>query len=211
MAEPQAHFDANPLLAPILVIPAARLVANIVPRTRRFPAIEVRPMIHLTTRQASQTMRLGEWIGRRLAPGTTVGLDGDLGMGKTWMAKGLVKGIGDYDETLVKSPAFNLVHEYPVVQGQAIQQVIHIDFYRLEELASTDFLLFSEYFERPGVITLVEWAGKFLAELVPSYLSVTLSACAGRDLDCREVLIGAVGSGYQGIQVELEQYANAGA
>ena len=98
--------------------------------------------------------------------------------------------------------------------------MIHIDFYRLEELTDTDFLLFSEYFERPGVIALVEWAGKFprrgtngglLAELVESYLSVTLSACAGGDDDCREVLIGAVGSGYEEILGELEDYADVGA
>ncbi len=166
-------------------------------------------MKNVITHQVSETLRLGEWIGRRLAPGMTVGLDGDLGMGKTWMAKGLVKGIGDYDQTLVKSPAFNLVHEYPVARGKAIQQVIHIDFYRLEELGSTDFLLFSEYFERPGAIALVEWARKFLAELVPSYLSVTLSACAG-GADCREVTIAAVGSGYDALLAELEDYAHAG-
>ena len=73
-------------------------------------------MIELTTPQAAETLELGRRIGRRLAPGMPVGLDGDLGAGKTWMAKGLVQGIGDYDETLVKSPAYNLVHEYPVVR-----------------------------------------------------------------------------------------------
>ncbi len=166
-------------------------------------------MIQLTTHQASQTLRFGEWLGRRLKPGMTIGLDGDLGMGKTWMAKGLVRGIGDYDETLVKSPAFNLVHEYAVARGEMIQQVIHIDFYRLEELESTDFLLFSEYFERPGAIALVEWAGKFLAELVPGYLSVMLSPCAGDDTDCRELVISAVGSGYEELLAELKGYAHA--
>ncbi len=166
-------------------------------------------MISLTTHEAAETQELGEWIGRRLAPGTTVGLDGDLGAGKTWMAKGLVRGIGDYDETLVKSPAYNLVHEYPVARDGAIQPVIHIDFYRLEELTDTDFMLFSEYFERPEAIALVEWARKFLVELVPDYLSVTLSPCPGGDADCRQISIGVTGSGYEELLVELEAYANA--
>ena len=166
-------------------------------------------MIHLTTHQASETLRLGEWIGRRLTPGMTVGLDGDLGAGKTWMAKGLVRGIGDYDETLVKSPAFNLVHEYPVTRGGAIQPVIHVDFYRLEELTDTDYLLFSEVLERPEAIALVEWASKFLAELVPDYLSVTLTTCDGGEADCRQLALGVVGSGYEALLAELETYAHA--
>ena len=167
-------------------------------------------MIHLTTHQASETLELGKWLGRRLTPGMTIGLDGDLGAGKTWMAKGLVQGIGDFDETLVKSPAFNLVHEYPVARGSTIQPVIHIDFYRLEELGDTDFLLFSEYFERPEAILLVEWANRFLVELAPDYLSITLTAPAGSETDRREIAISVVGAGYDPLLKELATYAHPG-
>ncbi len=166
-------------------------------------------MIRLTTHAASETLRLGRWIGRRLKPGATVGLDGDLGAGKTWMAKGLVQGIGGFDPTLVKSPAFNLVHEYPVARGEAVQPVIHIDFYRLETLTATDFLLFVEYFERPEAFVLVEWASRFLAELVPGYLSVTLTGCTGGEEECRQVEITSVGPGYDALLGDLEGYENA--
>lgn len=151
-------------------------------------------MIRLRTQSADETLRLGERIGRQLVPGSVVGLDGELGTGKTWMAKGLVRGIGDFDEELVKSPAYNLVHEYPVARGGATVPVVHIDFYRLPELSQTDRLLFEEYFGHGDRVVIVEWAGKFLVELAPSYLSVTLGLCADGDPDCREIEAGVVGA-----------------
>lgn len=166
-------------------------------------------MVRLTTRDAAQTLELGRWIGRRLAPGSVVGLDGDLGAGKTWMAKGLVRGIGDHDETLVKSPAFNLIHEYPTVRDGTHLSVIHIDFYRLDDLSETDFLLFSEYFERPASIWLVEWARKFLCELAPRYLAIDLSPCVAGDDECRTFAVGAVGGGYGELLEGLRDHAYA--
>jgi tRNA threonylcarbamoyladenosine biosynthesis protein TsaE len=150
-------------------------------------------MIRLRTQSADETLSLGERIGRLLAPGSVVGLDGDLGTGKTWLAKGLVRGIGAFDEELVKSPAYNLVHEYRVARDGATLPVVHIDFYRLPELSATDRLLFEEYFGHRDRIVLVEWAGRFLEELAPSYLAIELGLCPDGDADCREIAIGAVG------------------
>lgn len=164
-------------------------------------------MIRYTTQTPEDTLSLGRRMGRRLAPGTTVGLDGDLGAGKTWLAKGLVQGIGDFDPTLVKSPAFNLVHDYPVRRGDAIQPVVHVDFYRLDELGDTDFLLFSEIFERPGTIFLVEWASRFLSDLVPGYLAIRITTRA--ESEHRELEVSAIGSGYDALLNDLEADAHA--
>lgn len=162
-------------------------------------------MIRLRTQSADETLRLGERIGRRLPAGSVVGLDGELGTGKTWMAKGLVRGIGDFDHELVKSPAYNLVHEYPVARGGGIVPVVHIDFYRLGELSPTDRLLFEEYFGHRDRIVIVEWAGRFLAELAPSYLGVALALCGDGGPDCREIEVGVVGDSslYDGILEDL--------
>lgn len=164
-------------------------------RSRRPPPAS--SMIHLRTHGPDETLRLGERIGGRLPAGSVVGLDGELGTGKTWMAKGLVRGIGEFDPALVKSPAYNLVHEYPVVRGGETVPVVHIDFYRLAELSPTDRLLFEEYFGHEDRIVIVEWAGKFLVELAPGYLSVALSLCGDggqrSDPDCREVEVATVG------------------
>lgn len=164
-------------------------------------------MIRRRTESAEETLRLGERIGRLLEPGAVVGLDGDLGTGKTWMAKGLVRGIGDFDDELVKSPAYNLVHEYPVVRDGGTVPVVHIDFYRLSELSETDRLLFEEYFGHRDRIVIVEWAGRFLAELAPSYLAVELALCAGGGSDRREITVGTVGdpAGYERVLRELAE------
>lgn len=150
-------------------------------------------MIHVRTKNASETWRLGRWLGERLPLGSVVGLDGDLGTGKTWMAKGIVRGAGDCDDEIVKSPAFNLVHEYRLTTENGPFSVVHIDFYRLDELSDPDFFLFSEYLERPGAICLVEWAEKFLRELVPAFLSVRLSLAAGEGPTHRDVRVSLIG------------------
>lgn len=168
-------------------------------------------MIELNTTNAEETLALGQWIGRRLPVPAVVGLDGDLGTGKTWMAKGLVRGIGDYEDAFVKSPAYNLIHEYRVATATGTISVFHIDFYRLDALSDTDYLLFSEYLERPDAICLVEWASKFLKLLVPGYLSLTLSLCGLADPTCRTVHATTVGAtdAYDTLLTALPHYAHA--
>ncbi len=129
--------------------------------------------VQFHTASPRETLILGEKIGSRLPQGSVVGLDGPLAAGKTWIAKGIVQGIGSHDPSLVKSPAYNLIHEYHL--ECPAWHVFHIDFYRLDELSLPDTLLFSEILDRPDAICLVEWAGKFLGDLVPSYLSIALS------------------------------------
>jgi len=170
-------------------------------------------MIRLCTAHESATLALGEWIGARLAAGAVVGLDGDLGAGKTWMAKGLVRGIGEVDDELVKSPAFNLVHEYRIAGRRPPLSVYHVDFYRLDALSEMDFLLFSEYFERPDAICLVEWASKFLRQLVAEYLSIALWPDPAGDPARRVIEVALVGatSAYDPLLHELQDHADAAA
>ena len=167
-------------------------------------------MITLKTSSPAETLALGRWIGERLPVPAIVGLDGDLGAGKTWMAKGLVRGIGDYDEEFVKSPAYNLIHEYRIPTATQTVSVFHIDFYRLDALSDTDYLLFSEYLERPDAICLVEWASKFLNALTPSYLSLTLSLCDLAHPTCRVVGASVAGNttAFDDLLTALPHYAH---
>ncbi len=142
----------------------------------------------IVSHSPEETTRFGRWLGSRLPSPAIVGLDGPLGAGKTWLAKGIVCGIGRFDAALVKSPAYNLIHEY--VLEDAPHTVFHIDFYRLEVLTEHDALLFSEILDAPGAIVLVEWAARHLGDLAPGFLSVTLEAGASplsRVLRVREV------------------------
>ena len=103
-------------------------------------------------------------LGRNAAAGAKAGtvfaLVGDLGAGKTHWTKGLAAGLGS--ATVVTSPTFSLVHEYP----GARLPLFHFDFYRLESAGELIDLGWDEYLEAGGVIV-TEWADKF-PELLPS-------------------------------------------
>ncbi len=104
---------------------------------------------------------LGRELGRELQPGAVIGLDGDLGAGKTEFVKGLAAGIGH--EGLVTSPTFTLLHEYPA----SSRVLYHLDFYRVEAAEEILALGWDDLLEDPEGVVAVEWAGKFAA-LLPS-------------------------------------------
>ena len=163
------------------------------------------------TANAEETLRLGRWIGGHLTPGAVVGLDGGLGAGKTWLAKGIVRGLGEYDQAFVKSPAYNLVHEYELLGKHGPLSVFHMDFYRLDELSPDDAMLFGEYFENPDAVFLVEWAQKFLGELVRDYLSIQIGPDPARSgADHREIRFQVKGETrrYASLIEELPRFAN---
>jgi tRNA threonylcarbamoyladenosine biosynthesis protein TsaE len=87
-------------------------------------------------------------------------LIGNLGAGKTTLAKGIVKGRGAGDPDDVTSPTFSLIHEY---DGE--RPVYHVDLYRLEEPREVATIGLDEIFERDA-LCLIEWGERF-PELLP--------------------------------------------
>ncbi|MCL6507017.1 MAG: tRNA (adenosine(37)-N6)-threonylcarbamoyltransferase complex ATPase subunit type 1 TsaE [Bryobacteraceae bacterium] len=107
------------------------------------------------TRSEEETIAAGEEIGRELAPGTVILLIGELGAGKTTLAKGIVKGLGAGQPEDVSSPTFTLIQEY----GEGTK-VYHIDLFRIESLREAEGLGLEELLLRPAVV-LVEWGERF--------------------------------------------------
>lgn len=107
------------------------------------------------TKSEEETIALGERLARRVAPGSVVLLTGELGAGKTTLAKGIVKGLGAADPDEVSSPTFTLIHEY----GDPVR-VYHVDLYRLDDPREAEALGLDELFDR-GAVVLVEWGEKF--------------------------------------------------
>jgi tRNA threonylcarbamoyladenosine biosynthesis protein TsaE len=85
-------------------------------------------------------------------------LIGNLGAGKTTLAKGIVKGLGAAQPEEVSSPTFTLIHEYS-------PSVYHIDLYRLDRRSQVATLGLDEIFDRQAVV-LIEWGERF-PELMP--------------------------------------------
>ena len=110
------------------------------------------------TRSEEQTIALGESLASELPAQAVVLLIGNLGAGKTTLAKGIVKGLKGAQPDEVSSPTFTLIHEY----GSG---VYHIDLYRLDTSAQVSRLGLEEIFDRPAVV-LVEWGERFL-DLMP--------------------------------------------
>jgi len=81
-------------------------------------------------------------------------LIGNLGAGKTTLAKGIVNGLGAAAVDEVSSPTFTLIHEY----GGG--RVYHVDLYRLDEPREVATLGLDEIFERDG-LALIEWGERF--------------------------------------------------
>jgi len=120
------------------------------------------------TRSEEETIALGEKLAARLEPGSVVLLVGELGAGKTTIAKGLVKGLGAASPDEVSSPTFTLVHEY----GDP-PSVYHVDLYRIEEVAELESLGLEELFDRRAVV-LVEWGDRFPGFWPPDRFEIRL-------------------------------------
>ncbi|MGM9891444.1 tRNA (adenosine(37)-N6)-threonylcarbamoyltransferase complex ATPase subunit type 1 TsaE [Limosilactobacillus sp.] len=118
--------------------------------------------VEMASREA--TIALGEAVGKQLAAGDVLVLDGDLGAGKTTFTKGLAKGLAIPD--IIKSPTFTIIHEYH--DGRL--PLYHMDAYRLENGGGEDLGL-EEYFDSDGV-SVVEWAEFVADELPDDYLAI---------------------------------------
>lgn len=132
------------------------------------------------TRSEAETIALGHRIAAELPAKAVVLLIGNLGAGKTTLAKGIVEGLGAAAPEEVASPTFTLVHEY----GGG--RVYHIDLYRLEEEREVATLGLDELFEREAVV-LIEWGERFPQLMPADRMEIRLRA---REDDTREIEIG---------------------
>jgi len=118
----------------------------------------------------ADTERAGREIARTLAPDATVHLVGDLGAGKTFLARVIAAELGA-DPHEVASPSFAIVHEYPI-PGRA--PVIHIDGYRLSEHRREWLEIgIPEMLSGPGV-KLIEWPKRAFEEFENGHVEVTI-------------------------------------
>jgi len=111
------------------------------------------------TRSEEETISLGQKLAQDLPARGVVLLIGNLGAGKTTLAKGIVQGRGAASPEQVSSPTFTLIHEYG-------PKLYHIDLYRLDEEREVETLGLDDIFEKDALV-LIEWGEKF-PRLMPS-------------------------------------------
>jgi tRNA threonylcarbamoyladenosine biosynthesis protein TsaE len=128
-----------------------------------------------TTHSEAETIGLGRTLANELSG--VVLLIGDLGAGKTTLAKGIVEGAGAAAAEAVSSPTYTLIHEYGPVH--------HVDLYRLDEEGDVSRLGLEELFHRGGLV-LLEWAERFPALLPKERTEIRLRTL---DDESREIIV----------------------
>ena len=135
--------------------------------------------LNTTLPDEAATLALGAALAPCLEPGTIVFLEGELGAGKTTLARGLLRGLGF--EGRVKSPTYALVEVYEVSR----LLLHHFDFYRFSDPREWIDAGFRESFDGHGV-SLVEWPRKAAGLLPPADLAIHLaSSGSGRSARCQ--------------------------
>jgi N-acetylmuramate 1-kinase len=123
--------------------------------------------LHLELSGEADTIRLGEDLALALKAGDCLALSGDLGAGKSTLARAFLRAMADDDDLEVPSPTFTLVQAYDLRIP-----VAHFDLYRLADGSELDELGFDEALN--DGINLVEWPEMADAELPGNRIRLTL-------------------------------------
>ena len=107
-----------------------------------------------------EMINFGAKLGALLQGGEVIELVGDIGAGKTTLAKGIACGLG-IDEN-VQSPSFTISQMY---DGRDNLRMVHYDFYRLDK-AGIMLEDISEATKQPDTITVIEW-GQIISGILP--------------------------------------------
>jgi tRNA threonylcarbamoyladenosine biosynthesis protein TsaE len=140
----------------------------------------------------------GGRLAAQITGRTMLTLSGDLGAGKTTLARGILRGLGHHGN--VKSPTYTVIEPYDLPLGR----VYHFDLYRLNDPEELEFLGFRDYLN-DGVLCMLEWPEKGAGYLDSVDLAVVIDVRRwGRKLelaaysDAGEVIIQGLSSAISG-------------
>jgi tRNA threonylcarbamoyladenosine biosynthesis protein TsaE len=122
------------------------------------------------TRSEEETEAFGEALAARLSSSDVVYLVGDLGAGKTCLARGVARGLGALVRE-VASPTFAILHEYGGPGGEI--RLRHLDLYRLEDRAG-DLEILGLPESVAGAPVVVEWPRSAIRKLLPPTIEIRI-------------------------------------
>jgi tRNA threonylcarbamoyladenosine biosynthesis protein TsaE len=163
--------------------------------------------IWLWSPDEATTRAIGAAVAGVLGPGDVVGLNGDLGAGKTRLVQGAAEALGA--EGPVLSPTFMLVREY-----DGDPPVHHVDAYRLSGPQELEDLGLEDVLSADAVV-FIEWADRVAAALPESWLELVLHIGEDDDREVREIELHPHGEAWTArrgrLAAALDPFARPGA
>lgn len=132
---------------------------------------------------ALETRAIGMKLAEHLKAGDVVLLEGDLGAGKSEMARGIARGLGI--QGAVPSPSFTILNAYD--EGRI--PLYHFDWYRIEDANEIYEIGMEEQLGGDGV-ALIEWSTKAEECVPPKHMKITLQPV---DENTREITFETFG------------------
>jgi tRNA threonylcarbamoyladenosine biosynthesis protein TsaE len=127
----------------------------------------------------AETIKVATEFGQLLKATDIIALTGDLGSGKTFFVRSILKLFGIEEVT---SPTFSIVNTYP---GDVV--INHFDFYRLKKVVELYDIGFEEYLIDRSAITFIEWAEMFEEILPKNIYRINITHLENSK---REIIIG---------------------
>jgi len=141
--------------------------------------IENEASMHIFAQNMAKTLKQGDCLA----------LSGELGAGKSFLARALMRALGVEDEAL-PSPTFSIIQEYQAAQGL---RIAHMDWYRLEGAYDVETLGVDEFFEPPW-LSIIEWSARAPLLLPPKtqhiHIKLDPKSINNRWLDIQEASQG---------------------
>ena len=138
----------------------------------------------MISRSAKETRAVGQQLASLLKAGDVVLLDGDLGAGKSELARGVARGLGI--EGAVPSPSFTILNAYD--EGRI--PLYHFDWYRIADPQELYDIGLDEFVGGDGV-ALIEWSERAEECLPEDYLQVEIDKV---DDHTRRITLAPVGA-----------------
>ena len=115
------------------------------------PLLALNNCLKIHCNSEAETVAVAHRFAATLKPGDVIALCGDLGAGKSFFSRAVMRALGVTD-TALPSPTFAIIQEY----DGASCRVAHMDWYRLDDADEIEMLGVRDYFQMPW-ITLIEW------------------------------------------------------
>ncbi len=156
---------------------------------------------NLTLSSPEQMTNLGNALAPVLHPGQVLLLSGDVGSGKTHLARAIIRarlGAVGLDED-IPSPTFTLVQTY----SDSICEIWHADLYRLSHVSEVEELGLVDAFAT--AICIVEWPDRLGKHPIPTSLSLDFSHSVADNT--RNISVRCKGNGWEALQSILGRYS----